>query len=227
MLAVGRRRQALDETASLAAGSVSVASADVATDAGRAQVADALPAEAEVRFLVHGAGVYPIAPVEQLSMERWRDAVTTNVEARLFLTTLLLPRFAPGARVLFIGSDSATRPRKGATAYCVTKAASFMLEECLKLELAESGISVTNARPGLVATAMVAGVISADPAVMPDQQLFAAARDGGRLISPDAVGRFFKWLLVDIDDERYSGNNWDIRDTGHHHEWLGDGALYA
>ena len=102
-----------------------------------------------------------------------------------------------------------------------------MVEECLKLELAEHGIRVANARPGLVATAMVEGVLDTDPAIMPDQAEFAAARDAAKLISPAAVGQFFAWLLADVGEARLAPFNWDIRDTAHHFEWLGEGVLYA
>ncbi len=227
VLAVGRRAAALEETARLARGRVLPLSADVATETGRDTVHAALGEDARVRYLVHGAGVQLIERVVDLRPESWRALMATNLDARLFLTQALLAQLAGGGRVLFVGSRSAARPRKGAAAYCTAQAACWMLHECLKLELGERAIRVALAIPGGVDTSMLQEAMRADPMVFPDQAEYAAAARAGKLIAPATVGRFYRWLLTRTDDERYSAAPWDIRDEAHHRQWLGTGSLYA
>jgi NAD(P)-dependent dehydrogenase (short-subunit alcohol dehydrogenase family) len=147
VVAVGRRAERLRETAAPARGPVRVVAADVADAAARASITAALAPDEQVRFLVHCAGMHAIEPFAAITPDAWRQVMTTNVDARLFLTEQLLPWLAAGARVLFVGSNSATRARRSATAYCVSQAASFMLHECLKIELADRSIAVTSALP--------------------------------------------------------------------------------
>jgi NADP-dependent 3-hydroxy acid dehydrogenase YdfG len=129
ILAVGRRLDALEATAAEAPGAVLALSADVATEEGRAAILTRLGTNARVKYLVHGAGILPIERLSEITLETWRAVMTTNVEARLFLTRALVPHLRGGGRVLFIGSMSATRARKGSTAYCTALAASFMLQQ--------------------------------------------------------------------------------------------------
>ncbi len=225
VLAVGRRAAAVEQTAKLAPGKVIALSADVATQAGREAVAAAVGDSARVRYLVHAAGVQPIARLVDVTPESWRAVMATNLDARLFLTQRLVPSLAGGGRVLFVGSRSATRARRGAIAYCTSQAGSFMLHECLKLELAEQHILVALAIPGGVNTAMVQRSMGADPAVFPDQAEYVAAARQGGLIEPAIVARFFRWLLVETEDEQYAARPWDIRDPGHQPHWLGTDAL--
>jgi NAD(P)-dependent dehydrogenase (short-subunit alcohol dehydrogenase family) len=86
---------------------------------------------------------------------------------------------------------SATKARKGSTAYCTSLAASFMLQECLKLELAQHAILVTNAIPGPVNTRMLQVGMAADVDVFPDSAEYGALRKEGKLIEPETVGRFY------------------------------------
>lgn len=226
VLAVGRRLTPLQETAAMATGEVIPLSVDVATDEGRGAIVDQLGGHGKVKYLVHGAGILPIERLEQITLDSWRRVMATNLEARLFLTRALAPKLKRGGRVLFIGSMSATKPRKGSTAYCTSLAASFMLHQCLKLELAEHGISVTSAVPGPVKTILIANSLAADPEVFPDSAEYAALRREGKLIEARKVGRFYRWLLTHTDDETYGASQWDIRDESHHAAWLGSERLH-
>ncbi len=227
VLAIGRRAAALEETARLARGHVVPLSVDVASEVDRNAVDAALGGGARVRYLVHGAGVQLIERVAALRPDPWRALMAINLDARLFLTQTLLSKLAGGGRVLFVGSRSAARPRKGAAAYCTAQAACWMLQECLKLELAERGIRVALAIPGGVDTPMLRQAMGADPDVFPDQAEYVTAARAGKLVAPAIVGRFYRWLLTRTDDERYSARPWDIRDETHHRHWLGTGSLYA
>lgn len=227
VLAIGRRSQALEETAVLAAGKVVMVSADVTSDKGRSAILDKLRGASRVKYLVHAAGILPIERLTDITAESWRRVMTTNVDARLLLTQALIPKLRDGGRVLFIGSMSATKPRKGSAAYCTAMAASFMLHHCLKLELAPYAIRVTSAVPGPVNTIMIQNSLAADADVFPDSAEYAVLREQGKLIEPNRVGQFYRWLLTHTDDETYSADQWDIRDESHHKFWLGSDTLYA
>lgn len=227
VIGVGRRLDALRETASLASGMVVCVSADVGTTSGRDAIADEIPDGAQVRYLVHAAGIFPKSRVSDLTLEDWQHVMATNVEARLFLTQRLIPQLRDGGRVLFVGSRSATTPRQGGLSYCVSQAASFMLHECLKLELAEQRIGVASAVPGPVDTAIVQASMVADPAVFPDRASYAALHQAGELIDPAAVGRFYRWLLTETDETRYRATEWNILDPEHQAFWMGNAGIYS
>jgi benzil reductase ((S)-benzoin forming) len=227
VVAVGRQAERLRETAAQARGPVRVVAADVADAAARASITAALAPDEQVRFLVHCAGMHAIEPFAAITPDAWRQVMTTNVDARLFLTQQLLPWLAAGARVLFVGSNSATRARRSATAYCVSQAASFMLHECLKIELADRSIAVTSALPNPVATPMLDAQLAADPTIYPDAIEYRKLHAAGKLIAPETVARFYRWLLTEVPASEYSAKAWDVRDEAHHPLWLGGGDLYA
>lgn len=226
VIAAARRVEALEAAAREAPGELVAVGADVTTTAGIEAVAEAV-GDAGVRYLVHAAGIYPIASVQALDAGTWRRAMATNLDARLFLTQRLSDRFLAGSRVLFIGSLSAHTARKGGMAYCTSKAASFMLQQCLRLEFAARGVLFANTYPGFVDTALMRGAMNADPAVLPDAAEYAAAAAQGRLVAPQAVGRFYRWLLTQTTDEAFNRDDWKVLDPAHHPHWLGDEPLYS
>ncbi|MEN6485363.1 MAG: SDR family oxidoreductase [Syntrophobacteraceae bacterium] len=227
VIAVGRREDALRETAKLAQGRVCVVSADVGDPSEYRKILSEIDREGgKVRYVVHAAGVSIIEPLRRITPESWRRAMATNLDGRLFLTLHLLPRLEKGSRILFVGSNSATRPRKSSTSYCVSKAGSYMLQECLKMELSGEGILVTSAIPSPVHTALLEDQMAADPEVFPDALEYRREQREGRLISPWTVGRFYRWLLTEVPDDEYSARQWNIQDNSHHRFWLGNDDLF-
>ncbi|MFQ6021423.1 MAG: SDR family oxidoreductase [Acidiferrobacterales bacterium] len=227
VLAVGRRAAPLEETAAMAPGKVLTLGADVGTESGRSTIVKTFGECTKVKYLVHAAGIFPIERLTDITAASWRQAMATNLDARLFLTQALIPKLTDGGRVLFVGSMSASKARKGSTAYCTSLAASFMLHQCLKLELADRDIRVTSAIPGPVNTTMLQHGMAADSDVFPDSTEYDGLRRAGKLIEPTTVARFYRWLLTKTDDEIYTAHQWDIRDESHHKAWLATGALYA
>lgn len=227
VIGVGRRAAALAETAEHVHGEIRCVAADVADARGRARVVSSLRSDEKVRYLIHCAGVHAVEPLGAITPESWRQILAINIDARLFLSLELLPHCARGARILFVGSNSATRARKSATAYCVSQAGSYMLHACLKLELAERDIAVTSALPSPVDTPMLAAQLRADPAVYPDAESYRRLHATGRLIAPRTVARFYRWLLMSVPAEAYSAQAWDVQDTTHHPHWLAGEDLFA
>lgn len=227
VLAVGRREELLRETADLAPGSVDIVAADIGDESGRSKILSKVPKESKIKYLIHTAGICCIEPTAEITEESWRRTMATNVEGRLFLTLRLLAQLKEGGRVLFVGSNSATTPRKGAAAYCVSKAASYMLQECLKLELAKEGILVSSAIPSPVNTPLLINQLTADAEIFPDGVEYRRLQTDGQLISPATVARFYRWLLTEVSAEEYCARQWNIQDEFHHRFWLGKVTLFS
>jgi benzil reductase ((S)-benzoin forming) len=226
VLAVGRREALLRETADLAPGRVDAVAADVAEESGRSKILSSVSKESKIKYLIHAAGVSIIERTVDITLESWRRTMATNVDGRLFLTLRLLPRLKEGSRVLFVGSNSATTPRKGSAAYCVSKAASYMLQECLKLDLIKEGILISSAVPSPVNTPLLLDQMAADAEIFPDGAEYRRLRTEGRLISPATVAKFYRWLLTEVSAEDYCASQWNIQHEFHHRFWLGKESLF-
>ncbi|KAL6070833.1 Benzil reductase ((S)-benzoin forming) [Balamuthia mandrillaris] len=243
VLIVGRREEALRETkrqclllhGEASAERLVTVAADIATEEGRALVADALPPTASLRFLVHNAGVVsPVESVHNLRLNEWRAAMAINVEAPLFLTQALLPHLqrhnknkggeGEGARVLMVGSGAASKAYQGWTAYCVSKAALHMLTKCLDVELAspaqtqkeEEGkeerdsVRVGWIRPGKVDTAMQEEIRGSSQQVFPMVSYFKEQKESGHLLPPERVARFMSFILCETTLQEFAEHEWDI-----------------
>lgn len=226
VIAVARREDELHETAIQGHGEIVPVVADITSETGLSRTVAALHG-ARVRYLVHGAGIYPIDSVQSLDARTWRTVMATNVDARLFLTQAVAANFVRGARVLFIGSLSAHKGRKGGMAYCTSKAASYMLQQCLRLEFAEQDVLFANTYPGFVDTALMHGAIQSDRRVLPDGAEYAAAAEQGKLVAPETVARFYRWLLTATSDVDFDKDDWKIMDESHHPQWLGGESVYG
>ena len=221
VLAVGRRLDPLVETQASAPNLITPISVDISDLDERADLIRR-GQKLDASYLVHAAGIFPIEALPSITLDSWRSVFAINLEARLFLSQALTPTLGREGRILFIGSMSATTPRKGALAYCASKAASYMLQECLKQEFGETGPAVGISIPGPVKTDMVTRGINADNDVFPD----GADYDAAPLIDPQIVGRYLTWLMCETGRHEYIDGQWDIRDTSHHAKWLGQTSLY-
>ncbi len=217
VLIVGRRKEALLETASFSS-RIDFICADVSRTKGREQLFERLRDVPIIQGLVHNAGIVdPILPLSQMQERAWRQVMATNVEAPLFLSLQLNDQLRHG-RVLHIGSGAAYFPVQGWSAYCVSKAALSMLTRCWQLESKE--IAFASVMPGIIDTPMQA--VIRDAAFMDEkkQDFFKQLKQEQRLISADTVALFLSWLLLDIETSLYVSKEWDIYDTEHHGAWL-------
>ena len=118
---------------------------------------EALFAETERRFgrldlLVNNAGAFEFAPLDELTLEQWRQLLDVNMTG-VFLCTraaLRTMKRQGSGRIINIGSISATKPRAGQGGYGATKAAVISLTRATALEGRPHGISAGCINPGLV-----------------------------------------------------------------------------
>ncbi|MBO6947129.1 MAG: SDR family oxidoreductase [Rhodospirillales bacterium] len=219
VIAVGRRLHALEETRDLShGGPITCVSADVSTEDGRAAIVEA--AGPSVDFLVHGAAISPACLIGDPGFrDSWNEVMRINLDSLMCVTLSLSDQLSGGGRVLFVGSNSASKPRRGGAAYCVSKAGGRMLYRCLKLELGDLGILMTTAIPSPVYTDIVKHHIKSQD-VFPDGADYARQLAAGEMIAPETVGAFYRWLLLENSDTSYARDQWNINHSAHHKDWL-------
>jgi len=217
VLIIGRDKAALQHVASSSA-YIHVLCADVALSEGRDAILAHLQASPSLKGLVHNAGtIEPIQPMRSLDEKDWRALMNVNLDAPFFLTQKLYTKLL-GGRVLYISSGAAHFPVTGWAPYCVSKAGLSMLTRCWQTECPE--IASASVMPGIVDTTMQA-VIRASEHLDPEKHhFFQELKNKNQLVSPETVAAFLTWLLLRVNQKRYSSHEWDIYDTSHHAEWL-------
>ncbi|WP_326824323.1 SDR family NAD(P)-dependent oxidoreductase [Streptosporangium sp. NBC_01756] len=150
VIAVGRDRAKLEETAALTG--AMVATCDV-TDAGSvAALARDLDGE-DVSILVNNAGVPgPVSPLTEIEPQEWDDVFAVNVRGVYLMCRAFLPGMIEAGRgdVINLASVSGKRPLAGRTPYCASKMAVIGLTTTLAAEVGPYGVSVNSLSPGPV-----------------------------------------------------------------------------
>ncbi|MGM0677785.1 MAG: SDR family oxidoreductase [Pseudomonadota bacterium] len=220
VIAVGRRAEALEETRAKAPEAIEVVVADVATPAGRDAVALAAAAQGTIHAVVHNAAVLdPVGPLNEVSLDDWRYQQAVNVEGPLFLTQALLQYLSKNGRILQVSSGAAHRSLPGWGGYCVSKAALYMLYQCLREEWVSQGIHVGSVRPGVVDTPMQTQIRETDAQRFPGVERFRRLKAEGQLQPPERVADFMSWILLETGDKQFSQEEWDIENESQTRLW--------
>ncbi|HVY57024.1 MAG TPA: SDR family oxidoreductase [Xanthobacteraceae bacterium] len=182
----GRRKEMLDQVAQegAASGGQSLA---VPTDVTDPESIRALFAETKRRFgrldlLFNNAGIgAPAVPLEDLSLERWKAVVDTNLTGPFICTQeafkIMKDQTPRGGRIINNGSISAHAPRPRTVSYTATKHAITGLTKSTALDgraydIACGQIDIGNAATPLTER-MVAGVLQPDGRTMPEPRMDA------------------------------------------------------
>lgn len=183
---VARNREALDRVASSLGTRGVAVPCDlldaVAVDRAIRAVVTALGGTP--RLLVNSAGVFPFAPLHELSADAFAAAMTVNVVApfrfvRAFLGHM---RDAGEGHVLTIGSvaDRIAFPDNGA--YAASKFGARAMHEVLRAETRGTGVRSTLVSPGPVDTAMWDEVMTRARADLPSRSQMLGAADVARAV---------------------------------------------
>ncbi|HEX4360899.1 MAG TPA: SDR family oxidoreductase [Pseudonocardia sp.] len=149
VLAVGRRPDALAETAGDYPSIVPFPTDLRDEGAGSAIVAEALARWRRLDVLVNNAGVFTAMPLAEVTAARVNELVATNLTApSLLAAAALAPLREQGGSIINVSSTFGHRPVAGAGHYAATKAAIEQLTRSWALELAPDGIRVNAVAPG-------------------------------------------------------------------------------
>jgi NADP-dependent 3-hydroxy acid dehydrogenase YdfG len=163
----------------------------------RASVAAAL-GDLEIDVLVNNAGVItatgPFVTMSGPEIERMLDL---NLRATMQVTRLLLPGMIARRRghLFFMSSTAARHAYPDMAVYAATKAGLAAFAACLRLELAGTGVRVTEIAPGRVETDIYLDAMGNDGSVM-RRRLY----DDRRSLQPAQIGRLVA-LALDLPPE--------------------------
>ena len=174
----GRRPAAIEETAQAIGEAAIAVPCDVADPGSVAGLFAALRSRfGRLDLLVNNAGIgAPAVPLEDLSLERWRAVVDTNLTGAFLCTQeafrIMRDQSPRGGRIINNGSISAATPRPFSAPYTATKHAITGLTKSTSLDgraydIACGQIDIGNAGTDMTAR-MAEGVLQADGSRAPE-----------------------------------------------------------
>lgn len=109
-----------------------------------------------IDVLVNNAGVFNMAPIEEITQDDYRRQYDVNVGGTIFVTQAVVPgmKRRGGGCIINFASQAGRRGEANVSIYCSTKAAVISLTQSMALEFAPDGIRVNGIAPGVVDTPM-------------------------------------------------------------------------
>ncbi len=154
---VGRESQKLEavrEKVRATTGELFIYRADLTVDGDLQELCSGIKHDVRhLDILVHCAGLFSMAPIDQASPEEFDASYRANVRAPYALTRALLPllRVAHG-QVVFINSSVGLQARANVGHYAATKHALKAIADSLRQEVNADGVRVLSVYPGRTAT---------------------------------------------------------------------------
>ncbi|MBT4514818.1 MAG: SDR family oxidoreductase [Chloroflexi bacterium] len=145
-----RLKESAEEIAAVGVRTVAVPT-DVASEADVIALFERAMSEfGRVDLLVNNAGVIAGDPIEELTLEKWRQVFSVNVDGLMMCTREAFKIMKPqgGGRIINIGSVAADRPREWSAPYTSSKHAVTGLTKSTALDGREYGISCGQLNPG-------------------------------------------------------------------------------
>ncbi|MBT3942430.1 MAG: SDR family oxidoreductase [Chloroflexi bacterium] len=145
-----RLKESAEEIAATGVRTVAVPT-DVASEADVIALFERAMSEfGRVDLLVNNAGVIAGDPIEELTLEKWRQVFSVNVDGLMMCTREAFKIMKPqgGGRIINIGSVAADRPREWSAPYTSSKHAVTGLTKSTALDGREYGISCGQLNPG-------------------------------------------------------------------------------
>lgn len=114
-----------------------------------------------VSVLVVNAGIYPISPFEDMSVELWRRTIDVNLTGGFLCCRRVLPgmREQHYGRIVTLGSSAGKAGgAKSVAAYAASKAGLMTMTKSIANEYAAHGVTANALAPALIDTEMIAGM---------------------------------------------------------------------
>lgn len=106
-----------------------------------------------INVLINNAGVaHALAPVDQLSIETWKEVIDTNLTGTFLVTRGALPQMRAGGTIVNNLSVAAVTPFPGMSAYNASKFGALGFTKALREDLRKRGIRVLALLPGATDT---------------------------------------------------------------------------
>lgn len=107
-----------------------------------------------IEILVNNAGLaLGVDKMQDANLDDWEVMIDTNIKGLLFMTRNLLPMITQHrGHIVNLGSVAGRWTYPGGGVYCATKFAVRAISEGLRMDLAGTGVRVTNIEPGMVET---------------------------------------------------------------------------
>jgi 3-oxoacyl-[acyl-carrier protein] reductase len=161
-------------------------------DSVDAAVSEGLARWGRVDALVHCAGVVADKPLWQMDAPHWDGVMDVNLKGAWHGAQALLPAMMAqrDGHMVFISSFSARLGARGQANYAAAKAGLLGFTQSLARELGPHNVRVNAVLPGVLPTAMTAGLAPGQMAA------FAEANALGRLNAVAEVARFVAFLVT-------------------------------
>lgn len=124
-------------------------------EAARKAVESILPELKPVDVLINNAGLaLGLEPEYEGNYDDWDAMIDTNIKGLLNMTRLIVPTMVERGEghVINIGSVAGDAAYANGNVYCATKSAVKTISDGLRIDVAHTGVRVTNVKPGLVET---------------------------------------------------------------------------
>ena len=144
----------------------------------------------------NAAAVTPVAPVDALALDDWRDALDINLTGAFLTSRAALPhlRRAGGGCIIHIASQLGSVAVAGSAAYCATKAALIQLAKAMALDHAADNIRVVSLSPGAVMTSRLTDRYGSEQQA---SERLAPKHPIGRIGRPEDVAAAAAYLASD------------------------------
>ncbi len=169
--------------------------ADMGSGAGcEGLVDEAVSALGGLDILVHNAGIWTGARIDEMPEEIWRETMEINLDSAYFLTRAAVGHLRKRSmgRIIYITSTAAQRGEAEHGHYAASKGAIQSLTKSLGVELARDHITVNSVAPGWVLTDMVTGALSSEEITVVEQGI-----PRGRMASPEDIAWPVAFLASD------------------------------
>jgi NADP-dependent 3-hydroxy acid dehydrogenase YdfG len=184
---VARSQDKLDsvaETCRARGGEALVCPTDVTDDAAVADMAETVRAEWGVPdVLVNNAGLFRYAPLDELTLDGFREQLDVNLTGTFAVTQAFLPamRERETGHLFFMGSVASVQAYPGNAGYCAAKHGVRGLARVVREETKDEGLRVTTVIPGATYTPTWDGVDLPEDRFMPPEDVAQSLVDAVHL----------------------------------------------